>query len=127
MSDRTQHIIDAIDGALEDWSVSVDAMRWTPEPEAEPEAELVIWRPSFVSPDQLTELQAARPEVRVQIVAEVAHFAVQLGGLVERVRQVFNASPEALTRLRWVAGNLALRQSPKDVRQQYRRRRRGWR
>jgi hypothetical protein len=33
MTDRTQHVIDAIDGALGDWSVSSDAMRWTPEPE----------------------------------------------------------------------------------------------
>jgi hypothetical protein len=31
--DRTQHVLDAIDGALEDWSVSGDAMRWTPEPQ----------------------------------------------------------------------------------------------
>lgn len=31
MDDRTQHVIDAIDGALDDWSVSGDAMRWTPE------------------------------------------------------------------------------------------------
>lgn len=35
MSDRTQHVIDAIDGALDDWSVSDDAMRWMPEPESE--------------------------------------------------------------------------------------------
>lgn len=32
MTDRAQHVLDAIDGALEDWSVSGDAMRWTPEP-----------------------------------------------------------------------------------------------
>lgn len=32
--DRTQHVLDAIDGALEDWTVSGDAMRWTPEPPA---------------------------------------------------------------------------------------------
>lgn len=30
------HVIEAIDGALEDWSVSPDAMRWTPEPEEPP-------------------------------------------------------------------------------------------
>jgi hypothetical protein len=35
-SDRTQHVIDAIDGALDDWSVSDDAMRWTPEPAPRP-------------------------------------------------------------------------------------------
>lgn len=34
MNDRTQHLIDAIDGALDDWSVGPDAMRWTPEPAA---------------------------------------------------------------------------------------------
>lgn len=34
MDDRTQHVIDAIDGALDDWSVGPDAMRWTPEPAA---------------------------------------------------------------------------------------------
>lgn len=31
-ADRTQHVIDAIDGALDDWAVGPDAMRWTPEP-----------------------------------------------------------------------------------------------
>jgi hypothetical protein len=34
MTDRTQHVIDAIDGALDDGSVSGDAMRWTPAPPA---------------------------------------------------------------------------------------------
>lgn len=29
--DRTEHVLDAIDHALEDWAVSEDAMRWTPE------------------------------------------------------------------------------------------------
>jgi len=29
--DRTQHVLDAIDGALADAAVSPDAMRWTPE------------------------------------------------------------------------------------------------
>jgi hypothetical protein len=32
-SDRTDHVLAAIDGALLDWSVSGDAMRWAPEPE----------------------------------------------------------------------------------------------
>lgn len=34
--DRTQHVIDAIDGALEDRTVSGDAMRWNPEPQPAP-------------------------------------------------------------------------------------------
>lgn len=34
--DRTQSVIDAIDGALDDWTVSGDAMRWTPEPTQPP-------------------------------------------------------------------------------------------
>lgn len=41
-ADRTQHILDAIDGALGDWTVSGDAMRWRPEltePLPEPRAE----------------------------------------------------------------------------------------
>ncbi|TKJ24352.1 hypothetical protein [Blastococcus sp. CCUG 61487] len=29
-SDHTQHVIDSIDGALADWSVGPDAMRWSP-------------------------------------------------------------------------------------------------
>lgn len=33
--DDTQHVLDLIDGALDDWEVSGDAMRWRP-PEAEP-------------------------------------------------------------------------------------------
>lgn len=37
MSDDTRlnHVLDAIDGALDDWSVSGDAMRWSPDPEPE--------------------------------------------------------------------------------------------
>lgn len=35
-TDRTDRVIDAIDGALEDYSVSGDAMRWTAEPGPEP-------------------------------------------------------------------------------------------
>lgn len=31
--DRTDAVLAAIDGALDDWSVSGDAMRWTPEVE----------------------------------------------------------------------------------------------
>lgn len=31
MTDRTGHVLAAIDGALEDWSVSCDAMRWQPD------------------------------------------------------------------------------------------------
>lgn len=34
--DRIDHVIEAIDGALGDWSVSPDAMRWSPEPEEPP-------------------------------------------------------------------------------------------
>lgn len=30
--DRTNHVIEAIDGALGDWEVSEDAMRWAPDP-----------------------------------------------------------------------------------------------
>lgn len=37
MTDPTQHVIDTIDGALNDRSVSGDAMRCTPDP-AEPVA-----------------------------------------------------------------------------------------
>lgn len=40
--DRTQHVLDAIDGALDDWSVSGDAMRWSPEPKPRPQATLVM-------------------------------------------------------------------------------------
>lgn len=31
---RTDHVLAAIDGALKDWSVGPDAMRWAPEPPA---------------------------------------------------------------------------------------------
>lgn len=36
MTERTQHVLDAIDGALDDWTVGPDAMRWTAEPEPPP-------------------------------------------------------------------------------------------
>lgn len=32
----TEHVLEAIDGALADWETSRDAMRWSPEPEAAP-------------------------------------------------------------------------------------------
>jgi hypothetical protein len=32
MTDRTNHVIEAIDSCLEDWSVSGDAMRCVPDP-----------------------------------------------------------------------------------------------
>lgn len=31
MTDRTQHVLEMIDGALGDWDVSGDAMRWAPD------------------------------------------------------------------------------------------------
>lgn len=49
--DRTRHVLDAIDGALEDWSVSADAMRWSPEPEVEPRPSGPSWRPTLVPPE----------------------------------------------------------------------------
>lgn len=33
-SDRVDHTLALIDGAIEDWSTSVDGMRWTPPVEA---------------------------------------------------------------------------------------------
>jgi hypothetical protein len=33
VSDDPDHTLDAIDGALADYDVSPDAMRWSPEPE----------------------------------------------------------------------------------------------
>lgn len=46
MTDRTSEVIEAIDGALSDWSTSGDAMRWVPpegrtEPPVEPAQ--VLW------------------------------------------------------------------------------------
>lgn len=40
--DRAQHVIDAIDGALHDWAVSDDAMRWTPSPSTTPDPPGVV-------------------------------------------------------------------------------------
>lgn len=37
MSDRQNHVLAAIDGALDDWTVSGDAMRWQPPEQRGPE------------------------------------------------------------------------------------------
>ena len=60
----SRDIIEAIDGALEDWMVSGDAMRWTPDPEPEPELSLpetlhvtrssLRWVPSVADPSAPT-------------------------------------------------------------------------
>ncbi len=59
MSDRTQHVIDAIDGALDDWDVSGDAMRWRPEPEPEPTR--LTWQPTLVPPEITIDWRPASP------------------------------------------------------------------
>lgn len=53
----SRDIIEAIDGALEDWAVSEDAMRWTPDPpEVEPSTSVsvssipLLWVPSVADP-----------------------------------------------------------------------------
>lgn len=51
MSDRTEHVIDAIDGALEDYSVSGDAMRWTPEKSPDAVEEPPVWEALRVARD----------------------------------------------------------------------------
>ncbi len=48
MTDRTSEVIEAIDGALSDWSTSGDAMRWVPpEGRTAEHAEPVTVAPSF--------------------------------------------------------------------------------
>lgn len=72
--DRTDSVIEAIDGALEDWSVSSDAMRWTPDPPSAGQGRRIplpapdrAGRPSWLAGLQLIE-DPSVPEGTVALV-----------------------------------------------------------
>jgi len=59
MADRTDHVLDLIDSALDDWSVSGDAMRWAPDPTP------TQWLPACV----LIDLDAIRAALEIRPVS----------------------------------------------------------
>lgn len=72
--DRTAEVLDAIDHAIGDWTVSGDAMRWTPEPAeaAEPDLE-GLPEPLVWAWQWLNATPPDWPDISEQLVASDAH------------------------------------------------------
>lgn len=88
MMDRTQHVIDAIDGALDDWTVGPDAMRWSPQPTGIPLIRASrprqngrgIWRPP-----------ARDPELSLWIDVDVSRMQAAIQEMTEAFARAFSS------------------------------------
>lgn len=122
-SDRTDGVIEAIDGALGDWSVSPDAMRWAPTPA--PSIDVDRSDPDMITmtiePDT-SRFEAAIEELRVSFVVfidQVTRAALVLDGL--GIRTVKDVDRRIR---RWQIEQRQIRQAMRHIERRAARRRR---
>jgi hypothetical protein len=98
VSDRQKEVLSsidaALDGALDDWSVSGDAMRWNPDGEepctctiAEPCGQHIPYRPDSFAAD-LARLGDATREIGRAIAEQFAPIASAVSGAIELERRL---------------------------------------
>lgn len=91
-TDPTWRVIDAIDGALDDYTVSGDAMRWTPDPPqpatsgTDPRAELPDRNGSAFARAELRDLPPEWAEAMVELHERMQLIAQQIGAATQGMR-----------------------------------------
>lgn len=78
----TEHVLEAIDGALADWALSKDAMRWSPEPEDAPP---LAWQ---MTGEQRAEIQDAMRRVGVTIQSFADRYVAAFNHLAPKLREL---------------------------------------